>query len=68
MVSGSNEYYKNGNIEPHPLVTYHTFSTEEIGNNFFVDVIQQPTRTLVVIACINQEFLSRVVINKWTNL
>ena len=48
--------------------TYHALSTQEIWNDLFVDVIQQASRPLVVISCINEEFPSGVVVNEWTNL
>lgn len=50
------------------LYSYHALSTEEIRDNFFIDVIQQSPRTLVVISSINKEFFSSVIINEWTNL
>lgn len=50
------------------LNTYHALSTQEVWNNLSINVIQQASRTLVVISCINQEFPSGVVINEWTNL
>lgn len=50
------------------LNTYHALSAQEVWNNLSINVIQQASRTLVVISCINQEFPSGVVINEWTNL
>lgn len=50
------------------LYSYHALSTKEIRDNFFIDVIQQSPRTLVVISSINKEFFSSVIINEWTNL
>lgn len=48
--------------------TYHTLSTQEVRDDLLVYVVHQSSRTLVVIACIDEELLAGVFINKWTDL
>lgn len=45
----------------------HALATQEIGNNLFIDVVQQASRALVIISCIDEELPSGVVINERTN-
>lgn len=48
--------------------TYHALPTQEIWDYLFIDVIQQASRALVVISCIDEELSSGVVVDEWTNL
>lgn len=48
--------------------THHTFSSQEVWDDFLVYVVHQPSRTLVVIACIDEELLAGVLINERTHL
>lgn len=51
-----------------PEHTYHALSAQEIWNYLLINVIQQASRTLVVVARIDEELSSGVVINERTNL
>lgn len=48
--------------------THHAIPPKEIRDDLLVYVVHQPSRTLVVIACIDEEFLAGVFINEWTHL
>lgn len=48
--------------------THHTLPSQEVRDDLLVYVVHQPSRTLVVIACIDEELLAGVFINKWTHL
>lgn len=48
--------------------THHTFSSQEVRDDFLVYVVHQPSRTLVVIACIDEELFAGVLINERTHL
>jgi hypothetical protein len=60
--------YHHSKVGDSPPDAYHALPTQEIRNDLLVDVIQQASRTLVVISCINEEFPPGVVINERTNL
>lgn len=51
-----------------PSDTHHTLSSQEVRDDLLVDVVHQPPRTLVIIACIDQELLAGVFINEGTHL
>lgn len=48
--------------------THHTLSSQEVRDDLLIYIIHQPSRTLVVIACIDEELLAGVFINEWTHL
>lgn len=50
------------------FLTHHAVPPEEIRDDLLVYVVHQPSRTLVVIACIDEELLAGVFINEWTHL
>lgn len=50
------------------FLTHHAVSPQEIRNDLLVYVVHQPSRTLVVVACIDEELLAGVFINEWTHL
>lgn len=49
--------------EPH-----HTLSSQEVRDDLLVYIVHQASRTLVVIACINEELLACVFVDKWAHL
>lgn len=48
--------------------THHTLSSQEVRDDLLIYIIHEPSRTLVVIACIDEELLAGVFINEWTHL
>lgn len=48
--------------------THHALPPQEIRDDLLVYVVHQPSRTLVVIACIDEELLAGVFVDKWTHL
>lgn len=48
--------------------THHALSSQEIRDDLLVYIVHQPSRTLVVIACIDEELLAGVFVDKWTHL
>ena len=48
--------------------THHTLSSQEVRDDLLIYIIHEPSRTLVVIACIDEELLAGVFINEWAHL
>ena len=48
--------------------THHALPAQEIRDDLLVYIVQQASRTLVVIACVDEELLAGVFVNKWTHL
>lgn len=48
--------------------THHTLPSQEVRDDLLVYVVHEPSRTLIVIACIDEELLAGVFINKRTHL
>lgn len=48
--------------------SHHALSSQEIRNDFLVYVVHETSSTLIVIACVDQELLAGVFINKWAHL
>ena len=49
------------------LTTYKASATQEIGDVFLLHVINESSLAHVVLATINEELVSCVVINEWTH-
>lgn len=48
--------------------THHTLSSEEIRNDLLVYVVHQTSRTLIVVACVDQELLAGVFVDERAHL
>lgn len=47
---------------------HHAVPSQEVGDDIFVDVVQQSTCSLVVVPSINQELLTGVLVNQGADL
>lgn len=50
------------------MLTHHALSSQEIRDDLLVYIVHQSPRTLVVVACIDEELLAGVFVDKWTHL
>lgn len=50
------------------MFAHHALSSQKVWDDFFVNVVHETPRTLVVIASIDQELLSGVFINEGAHL
>lgn len=48
--------------------THHTLSSQEVRDDLLVDVVHQTSRTLVVVAGVDEELLAGVFIDERTHL
>lgn len=47
---------------------HHALPSQEVRDDFFVNVVHQSSRALVVVSSINKELLTRVLINQVADL